>query len=127
MKMFDQLVCDVICEYLIRTMPIKLKVARFTSHASHALFAGQGSANSVNDYHEDIGGKLGEPCSRSSIAVGDEFILKDTSNPGTVGQMTSPYCKHHYDQSNGFFGETGNIPEDEKYTESSGSPGLPLV
>ena len=23
MKMFDQLVCDVICEYLILTMPIK--------------------------------------------------------------------------------------------------------
>ena len=58
---------------------------------------------------------------RSSIAVGDEFILKDC--PGSAGQFTSPYCKHHYDQSNGFFGEAGNIPEDEKYTESSGSPG----
>ena len=76
--------------------------------------------------HKVKGGAFHVPCftcafCRSSIAVGDEFILKDC--PGSAGQFISPYCKHHYDQSNGFFGETGNIPEDEKYTESSGSPG----
>ena len=94
-----------------------------------ALFAGKALSLSLRlSDHLTIGQsitlyqRLLMPSSqRSSIAVGDEFILKDC--PGSAGQFTIPYCKHHYDQSNGFFGEAGNIPEDEKYTESSGSPG----
>jgi len=123
MKKFDLHVWDVICEYLILTMHIKSKVVHFTYPVSLALFAGK----AIRTFLETAFSRMmshhwrRRASIRSSIAVGDEFILKDC--PGSAGQFISPYCKHHYDQSNGFFGETGNIPEDEKYTESSGSPG----